>query len=70
MELRENMEFDITNKFVPNFYQAKEVKILTVHDKSVRIEIGNARAKAVFPIDQFRSLIRNGALLQKKEDTA
>jgi hypothetical protein len=70
MELKENMEFEITNKFIPNFYQAKQLKILTVHEKSVRIEIGNARARGVFPIDQFYSLIRNGALLQRKEDTA
>lgn len=68
MELRENMEFNITSKFIPNFCKAKTLKILNVNEYTIRIEMEEGRGKGVFPKDQFGALIRNGALIFKEEE--
>jgi len=74
MEIHENMEFKLTQKFIPNFCNASSLKIVNVNDTTVRIEMENARSRGVFPRMQFMSLIRNGALVysdtSSNEDTA
>lgn len=76
MNLKQNMEFDITQKFVPNFCNAKTLKILTINQSTVSIEMEEARSRGVFPLQQFESLIRTGALIHieslgsDQEDTA
>lgn len=77
MDLKENMEFDITKKFVPNFCKAKTLKILNVNQSTVCIEMEEARSRGVFPLQQFHSLINTGALIYNEnvlndnhEDTA
>lgn len=73
MQLKQNMKFDITNKFIPNFCQAKSLKITNVNASSVMIEMENAKSRGVFPLSQFQSLVRDGALIaieNSKEDTA
>ncbi|MDX8360106.1 hypothetical protein V1503_23130 [Bacillus sp. SCS-151] len=75
MELKENMQFEITTKFVPNFYNSKKLKVVKINASNVRIEMENAKYGGVFPLDLFQSLIRNGALLlddgrESEEDTA
>lgn len=77
MDLKENMEFDITKKFVPNFCKAKTLKILNVNHSTVSIEMEEARSRGVFPLQQFHSLISSGALIYNEnllnnnhEDTA
>lgn len=70
MELKKNMKFDITEKFIANFYQAKTLKITDIHPSSVRIEIENARGRGVIPKGQFHSLIRTGALILIEQELA
>ncbi|MCA1030297.1 hypothetical protein LCL95_04495 [Bacillus timonensis] len=76
MELKENMEFDITVKFIPNFCQARTLTIKMINHSSVCIEMEDAKSRGVFPIRQFEALIRDGALIYSnssmlgKEDTA
>ncbi|MCH1626331.1 hypothetical protein [Fredinandcohnia quinoae] len=75
VELALNMEFDITNKFIPNMCEAKTLRVIDINSSSVRIEMENARTRGVFPLSHFQSLIRQGALILstdklEKEDTA
>lgn len=63
IHLKQNMEFGITNKFIPNFCNATTLKITGLNDSSVRIEMKDANSKGVFPITHFQSLIRQGALI-------
>ncbi|WP_078546430.1 hypothetical protein [Litchfieldia alkalitelluris] len=63
MELTKNMEFKLTKKFIPNFCNAKTLKIVDFNDSTVRIEMEDARSWGVFPKLQFLSLIRTGALV-------
>jgi hypothetical protein len=68
MDLRENMQFQVTSKFIPNFCNASTLKITDINDTTVRIEMENARSRGVFPKLQFLSLIRNGALIVSNEE--
>ncbi|MFC4322819.1 hypothetical protein [Litchfieldia salsa] len=75
MELKQNMEFELTKKFIPNFCNAKTLKVIDFNDSTVRIEMEDARSRGVFPRLQFLSLIRTGALIIptviiEQEDTA
>jgi hypothetical protein len=76
MELLQDMEFKVTQKFIPNFCNAKTLRILDIQETTVRIEMEDARSRGVFPKLQFLSLIKNGALvfieetLTNQEDTA
>ncbi|MBM6619396.1 hypothetical protein [Bacillus suaedaesalsae] len=67
MELKENMFFTITEKFIPNFSKAQTLRILQFNEKTVEIEMENARSRGAFPIDQFLGLIKNGSLILTKE---
>ncbi|MBD8068028.1 hypothetical protein [Bacillus sp. PS06] len=67
MELQQNMEFEVTKKFVPNFCNAKTLKVIDFNETTVRIEMEDARSKGVFPKLQFLSLIRTGALIKTNE---
>lgn len=72
-DLVRDMEFDITNKFIPNLCEAKTLKVVDINGSSVRIELENARSRGVFPLSHFQSLIRQGALVlttQENEETA
>jgi hypothetical protein len=66
MELKENMIFSITEKFIPNFNKSQTLRILDFSEKTVKIELGNT-AKGAFPIEQFKGLIRDGSLIPSKE---
>lgn len=63
MELKENMFFTITEKFIPNFSNAQTLRILQFNEKTVEIEMENARGRGAFPIEQFKGLIKNGSLI-------
>ncbi len=69
LELQENMVFSITEKFIPNFSKAQTLRVLNLNDKTVKIEMGIARSKGAFPIDQFKGLVRNGSLILTREDS-
>jgi hypothetical protein len=69
LELQENMIFSITEKFIPNFSKAQTLRILDINDRTVKIEMGQARSRGAFPIDQFRGLVRNGSLVLAKENS-
>ncbi|MFS0863218.1 hypothetical protein [Fredinandcohnia sp. 179-A 10B2 NHS] len=73
LDLVRDMEFDITNKFIPNLCEAKTLKVIDINGSSVRIELENARSRGVFPLSHFQSLIRQGALVlttHENEETA
>lgn len=74
MELRQDMKFQVTKKFIPNFCNASILKVVDFNESTVRIEMENAKSRGVFPRLQFLSLIKSGALLVaedlSKEDTA
>lgn len=57
------MEFEITKKFIPRFYQADKLRITNIHNKSVSFEMVDSNGRGVYPRDQFQSLIRSGALV-------
>jgi hypothetical protein len=67
LELVTNMEFGITQKFVPNLCDAKTLKVVEINNSSVRIEL-ESKQKGVFPISHFQYLIRHGALVLATED--
>ncbi|MFD1737161.1 hypothetical protein ACFSCX_11425 [Bacillus salitolerans] len=66
MELKENMIFSITDKFIPNFSKAKTLRILYLNEKTVKVELSNS-TRGAFPIEQFKGLIRNESLILSKE---
>lgn len=68
MELKENMFFTITEKFIPNFSKAQTLRILNVNEKTVEIQMENAKARGAFPIEQFKGLIKNGSLILTREN--
>jgi hypothetical protein len=69
LELQENMIFSITEKFIPNFSKAQTLRILDLNDRTVKIEMDQARSRGAFPIDQFRGLVRDGSLILTKESS-
>ncbi|WP_246941661.1 hypothetical protein [Bacillus pinisoli] len=69
MELQEDMIFSITEKFIPNFSKAQTLRIIQLNEKTVKIEMDQAKARGAFPIDQFKGLIRDGSLILDSNDS-
>lgn len=63
MELYNNMEFEITNSFVPNLNKADKLKIIEISNDSVVVQMHNSTSRGVFPIDSFKYLIRKNSLV-------
>jgi flagellar assembly factor FliW len=67
LELQEKMIFNITEKFIPNFSKSQTLRIVELNEKTVRIEMVDAKSRGAFPIDHFKGLIKNGSLVLTTE---
>jgi hypothetical protein len=67
LELQENMIFNITEKFIPNFSKAQTLRIIQLNEKTVKIEMEGAKSRGAFPTDYFKGLVKNGALILTTE---
>jgi hypothetical protein len=67
LELKEKMIFNITEKFIPNFSKSQTLRIVELNEKTVRIEMGDSKARGAFPLDHFKGLVKNGAIILETE---
>jgi hypothetical protein len=69
LELQENMIFSITEKFIPNFSKAQTLRIIQLNERTVKIEMDQAKSRGAFPIEQFKGLVRDGSLILSLDGT-
>ncbi len=67
MELQVNMNFFITEKFIPNFCNSQTLQILHLNEKTVKIEMNPSKTRGAFPINQFKGLVKNATLILEQE---
>lgn len=63
LKLVNNMEFEITDSFVPNLSNAEKLKIVELTPGSVVVQMQNSSCRGVFPVDNFQYWIKRSSLI-------
>lgn len=63
MNYSNDMEFEIQEGFMPNFYNSETLKIVEVNENNIVIRMNNAINRSIFPVDHFDYWIKRGLLI-------
>ena len=64
MNYLSDMEFEIQQGFMPNFYNSETLKIVEVNENNLVIRMNNAVNRSIFPVDHFNFWIKRGLLVK------